>query len=151
MTISKELQLVLEQGYSAGGEPELAEQLAKALRIKGKLNRLLKIVQNDLNTIWNNIALAYNTIDCQAFACEALKCAINSLLKNQPMILVVNNHLILSIESASIKGIFPQNNVALSCLKNKLKTLSVRIEYGGTEYGGESECFLVEASNTSNI
>jgi hypothetical protein len=129
MTISKELLLVLEQGYSAGGEPELAQQLAKALRIKGKLNTLLKIVQDDLNTIWNNIALAYNTIDCQVFTCEALKCAINSLLKNQPMILVVSNNLKLSIGSASIKGIFPQNKVALNRLKNKLNALSVRIQY----------------------
>ena len=150
MTISKELQLVLEQGYSAGGEPELAQQLAKALRIKGKLNALLKIVEDDLTQIW--IALSVSSSDgisgkseYKMYPDEPLKYAINCLMTNQPMVLILRNYIILGVQDRDISGIFKVANGARKFLAKKLNALSVRIQYGG-----ESEYFLVEASNTSN-
>ena len=146
MQISQDLLAVLEQGYSAGGEPELAQQLAKGLRIKGKLNALLKIVRSDLSKIWNNIIFAYDENEYQAFTNEALKSAIHFLLTNQPIILVMSDHLFISINGRRIRGIFTGANEARNRLKNKLNELSVRLQYGG-----ESEYFLISASNTSNI
>ena len=148
MTISKELRLVLEQGYSAGGEPELAQQLAKALRIKGKLNQLLKIVQDDLNEIWLSlICNSYVGIaEYQLFPNEPLKYAIHSLMTNEPMTLILRNGFIMGIQDRDISGVFRDANKARKYLKNKLNAISVRLQYGG-----ESEYFLISASNTSNI
>jgi len=148
MTISKELRLVLEQGYSAGGEPELAQQLAKGLRIKGKLNELLKIVQDDLNEIWLSLILAssISTSEYKLFPNEPVTYAIHSLLTNEPMVLILQNPIALGVRDRDISRIFNEANSARKYLKNKLNAISVRLQYGG-----ESEYFLISTSNTSNI
>jgi len=148
MTISKELLLVLEQGYSAGGEPELAQQLAKALRIKGKLNALLKIIEDDLIQIW--LALEVSSGDgisgkseYKMYPDEPLKYAINCLMTNEPMVLKLKASC---LQRDGISAMFKVANRARKFLAKKLNALSVRIQYGG-----ESEYFLVEASNISNL
>jgi len=143
MQISQDLRDVLEQGYSAGGEPELAQQLAKGLRIKGKLNHLLKIVQDDLNEIWRALIVSgfYGYANCVQFPNEPLKYAIHSLMTNEPMTLVLK-----PARDSTLSATFRDANVARKYLANRLNTLSVRLQYGG-----ESEYFLISASNTSNI
>ena len=148
MQISQDLLAVLEQGYSADGEPELAQQLAKGLRIKGKLNQLLKVVQDDLNEIWLSLILASSISESeyQLFPNEPIKYAIQSLLTNEPMVLILRNPIAMGIRDTDISRIFKEAKSARKYLKNKLNALSVRIQYGG-----ESEYFLVEASSTSNL
>ncbi len=143
MQISQDLRDVLVQGYSAGGEPELAQQLANSLRIKDKLNQLLKTVQDDLSEIWRVLTVSgfYGYANYALLPNEPLKYAINSLIKNEPMTLALK-----PAKDSTLSATFRDANMMRKYLKNKLNAISVRLQYGG-----ESEYFLVSASDTSNI
>jgi len=156
--MTDQIKSLLNIGYSAGGDAELARQLAKGMRIKGKYVAFIETIKADCLEIWR--ALCCNSYYRNLCICKVGDIWLgkgNPLIEAEPMgyiidCIVNNKPVLFHLQPASIhyemaySTVFNVAKKTSKALKNRLKTFSLQLQYFS-----ESEYFLISASNTSNI